>query len=106
MNFKLKNPKSEKESLILFYSTLSNNERFVYSTGEKLPTSLWDFNVQRLKKTKSQKDQELINMVSMQLNRYSLLYNKTKSSLINSGSNLTKKKLKEVFDQEFKNIKI
>ena len=38
MNFKLKNPKSEKESLILFYSTLSNNERFVYSTGEKLPT--------------------------------------------------------------------
>ncbi len=106
MNFKLKNPKSEKESLILFYSTLSNNERFVYSTGEKLPTSLWDFNVQRPKKTKSQKDQELINMVSMQLNRYSLLYNKTKSSLINSGSNLTKKKLKEVFDQEFKNIKI
>lgn len=106
MNFKLKNPKSEKESLILFYSTLSNNERFVYSMGEKLPTSLWDFNVQRPKKTKSQKDQELINMVSMQLNRYSLLYNKTKSSLINSGSNLTKKKLKEVFDQEFKNIKI
>ncbi|MEJ6544844.1 MAG: hypothetical protein QNL89_00580, partial [Flavobacteriaceae bacterium] len=85
MNFKLKNPKSEKESLILFYSTLSNNERFVYSTGEKLPTSLWDFSVQRPKKTKSQKDQELINMVSMQLNRYSLLYNKTKSSLINSG---------------------
>ncbi|MDB4171847.1 hypothetical protein N9761_01100 [Flavobacteriaceae bacterium] len=67
------NPKSEKESLILFYSTLSNNERFVYSTGEKLPTSLWDFNVQRPKKTKSQKDQELINMVSMQLNKYYLI---------------------------------
>lgn len=104
MNFKLKNPKSKNESLILFYSNLPSNERFVYSTGEKLPINLWDFNVQFPKKTKSQKDQELINMVTMQLNRYSSLFNKTKSELLSMGNEITKKAIKDAFDQEFKNI--
>lgn len=54
MNFKLKQPKSNNESLILFYST-----------GEKIPLDLWDFNVQFPRKTKSQRDQELINMITM-----------------------------------------
>lgn len=106
MNFKLKQPKSSNESLILFYSTLPNKERFVYSTGERIPVNLWDFNVQFPIKTKSQKDQELVNMVTMQLNRYSSLFNKTKSTLLSRDLEVTKKRLKESFDQEFKNIKV
>ena len=106
MNFKLKQPKSSNESLILFYSTLPNKERFVYSTGERIPLNLWDFNIQFPRKTKSQKDQELVNMVTMQLNRYSSLFNKTKSTHLSRDLEVTKKRLKESFDQEFKNIKV
>ena len=54
MNFKLKTPKSKDSSLILSYVTLSNGNRFVYSTGEKIPLRLWDTNSQLPKQTKSQ----------------------------------------------------
>ena len=42
MNFKLKSPHSNNESLIIFYSNLKNSQRFVYSTGERISPKLWD----------------------------------------------------------------
>ena len=42
MNFKLKSPHSNNESLIIFYANLKNRQRFVYSTGEKISPKLWD----------------------------------------------------------------
>ena len=42
MNFKLKSPHSNNESLIIFYSNLKNGQRFVYSTGERISPKLWD----------------------------------------------------------------
>jgi len=37
MNFKLKTPKSQSCSLILFYVNLPGGSRLVYSTGQKIP---------------------------------------------------------------------
>ena len=47
MNFKLKNPKGDKDSLILFYTNLPSGERFVYSTSEKIHPKNWDRSNQR-----------------------------------------------------------
>ena len=46
MNFtyKLKEPKLEKETLIYFRSYfLNENKNFIYSTGEKIVPTEWDF---------------------------------------------------------------
>ena len=74
MNFKLKTPKSKDSSLILSYVTLSNGNRFVYSTGEKIPLRLWDTNSQLPKKTKSQNDQVIVNRVNLKLDRLRSAY--------------------------------
>jgi len=42
--FKLKQPNGTKESLIYFRSFFNNeNKNFIYSTGEKIKPSEWDF---------------------------------------------------------------
>ena len=42
--FKLKEPNSEKETLIYFRSYFDNEKKnFIYSTGEKILSSEWDF---------------------------------------------------------------
>ena len=69
MNFKLKTPKSQLSSLILSYVTLIDGKRFVYSTGQKIPVRLWDKSYQIPIKTKSQKDQQIINAVTIRLER-------------------------------------
>ncbi len=46
--FKLKDPNSEKETLIYFRSFFSNeNKNFIYSTGEKIKPSEWDFDLRQ-----------------------------------------------------------
>jgi hypothetical protein len=61
--FKLKEPNAEKETLIYFRSYFGNeNKNFIYSTGEKIKPSEWDFEnrlpndlMEELKEQKSQK---------------------------------------------------
>jgi len=46
--FNLKNPKSDKETLIYFSSYFKNEgKKFVYSTGEQIPPSEWDFKLRQ-----------------------------------------------------------
>ena len=74
MNFKLKTPKSQSSSLILSYVTLKNGKRFVYSTGQKIPVRLWDKSYQVPIRTKSQKDQLIINAVTLRLDKIKTEY--------------------------------
>ena len=105
MKLKLKHPKQSKPSLILCYATLQDGERFVYSTGEKIEPRLWDTRVQQPKRTKVQKDQETINSINLQLNRYLEAYQQLKNHFRSTDEVLTKQALKAEFDQRFKNIR-
>ena len=105
MKLKLKHPKQSKPSLILCYTTLQDGERFVYSTGEKIEPRLWDTRVQQPKRTKVQKDQETINSINLQLNRYLEAYQQLKNHFRSTDEVLTKQALKAEFDQRFKNIR-
>ena len=70
MNFKLKSPHTNNESLIIFYSNLKNGQRFVYSTGERISPKLWDPLNQYPIKTKIRIDLLKCNAVKSQLERY------------------------------------
>ena len=105
MKMKLKHPNQSKPSLILCYANLQDGERFVYSTGEKIEPRLWDARVQQPKRTKVQKDQETINSINLQLNRYLDAYQQLKNHFRSTDQVLTKQVLKAEFDQRFKNIR-
>jgi hypothetical protein len=105
MNFKLKTPKSKDSSLILSYVTLSNGNRFVYSTGEKIPLRLWDTNSQLPKKTKSQNDQVIVNRVNLKLDRLRSAYLELDHSYKTANKLLNKEILKQEFDILFKGAK-
>ena len=98
MNFKLKTPKSQSSSLILSYVTLKDGKRFVYSTGQKIPVRLWDKSYQVPIRTKSQKDQVIINSVNLRLERIKAEYLKLDLQYQKEGRQLTKEELKEEFD--------
>jgi hypothetical protein len=105
MNFKLKTPKSKDSSLILSYVTLSNGNRFVYSTGEKIPLRLWNTNSQLPKKTKSQNDQVIVNRVNLKLDRLRSTYLELDHSYKSANKLLNKEILKQEFDILFKGAK-
>jgi hypothetical protein len=98
MNFKLKTPKSQSSSLILSYVNLPDGSRFVYSTGQKIPVRLWDKSYQVPIKTKSQKDQVIINSVNLRLDRIKAEYLRLDLQYQKQGKQLTKEHLKEEFD--------
>ena len=102
MNFKLKTPKSKSSSLILSYVTLKDGKRFVYSTGQKIPVRLWDKSYQVPIRTKSQKDQVIINSVNLRLDRIKSEYLRLDLQYQKDGKLLTKELLKEEFDILFK----
>ncbi|MDB4086218.1 site-specific integrase [Flavobacteriaceae bacterium] len=105
MNFKLKSPHSNNESLIIFYSNLKNGQRFVYSTGEKISPKLWDPLNQYPIKTKIRIDLLKCNAVKSQLERYIKTYREYESIAHSLNEPLTKDKIRSYFDQSFKNIR-
>ena len=105
MNFKLKKPNSKNESLILFYANLKNGERFVYSTGEKINPQYWDKRNQYPKKSKAKDEQIIYNLISGQLDRYTKLFRSFKAQCAATDETVTKKTLKDFFNQEFKRVK-
>jgi len=105
MNFKLKTPKSNCSSLILFYVNLPDGRRFVYSTGQKIPVRLWDSHSQIPKRTKSQNDQVIVNTVNFRLEKFKTLYLKLDMESNASGKKLTKELLKNEFDIQLKGVK-
>ena len=81
MNFKLKNPNGDKESLILFYANLPSGERFVYSTSEKIHPNNWDRLNQKPIKSRSPGDQALRSSVELKLDRYKEYFQSVKYDL-------------------------
>jgi integrase len=100
--FNLKEPKSDKETLILFSCYFKNeNKKFVFSTGEKIMPENWDFE-NRFPFLNGKKKSKFVQSIRLQMNRYSDLFLETESLYKRINEPFTSKNLKKVFDEEFK----
>lgn len=102
--FKLKEPKSDKETLILFSCFFKDeNKKFIYSTGEKINPINWD-PANKFPFTNGKNKSTFAESIKMQLNRYSDLMLKTESERKKINEPFTATTLKKEFDEEFKRI--
>lgn len=100
--FKLKDPNSEKETLIYFTCFFKEeNKKFVYSTGESILPKHWD-KESKFPFVSGAKKAKTAETIKQQLNRYSALLLETESLYKRIGETLTSITLKKVFDEEFK----
>jgi integrase len=100
--FKLKEPNSDKETLILFSCFFKDeNKKFIYSTGEKIHPDNWDFKYKR-PFADGENKAKLSDSIIKQLNRHSDLFLQLESSYKIIKEKLTSKILKKAFDEEFK----
>ena len=108
MNFtyKLKEPKSEKETLIYFRSYfLNENKNFIYSTGEKINPSEWDFDHRQPNDLNGRtKRAENHRSIKKQLDRYSSFFTEIVNRYKNINEDLTLDVLRQRFNEEFKKI--
>ena len=108
MNFtyKLKEPKSDKETLIYFRSYfLNENKNFIYSTGEKIIPSEWDFDHRQPNDLNGRtKRAENHRSIKKQLDRYSSFFTEIVNRYKNINEDLTLDILRQRFNEEFKKI--
>ncbi|MDH5035426.1 site-specific integrase [Chryseobacterium cucumeris] len=106
--FKLKQPNGTKESLIYFRSFFnSENKNFIYSTGEKIKPSEWDFEGRQPNDLNGRtKRAEIHRSVKMQLDRYSSFFTEIVNRYKNINEELTVDILKQRFDEKFKKITV
>ncbi|AZI39187.1 tyrosine-type recombinase/integrase [Epilithonimonas vandammei] len=106
--FKLKQPNGTKESLIYFRSFFNNeNKNFIYSTGEKIKPSEWDFEGRQPNDLNGRtKKAEIHRSVKMQLDRYSSFFTEIVNRYKNIDEKLTVDILKQRFDEKFKKITV
>lgn len=100
--FYLKEPKSNKESLIYFSCYFKEEgKKFVYSTGENIAPSHWD---QKNKMPNMRGANKAINRGSIktQLGRYEACFKNVRSRCIEMQEDFTSQLLKKAFDEEFK----
>jgi integrase len=103
--FFLKEPKSEKETLILFSCYFKKeNKKFVYSTGENIIPANWD-KKNKFPYLKGKEKSPVAEGLKLQLNRYSDLYLKLINQYKMVNEELTSKELKKAFDERFKKTK-
>jgi len=105
MNFKLKSPHSNNESLIIFYANLKNRQRFVYSTGEKISPKLWDPLIQYPIRTKVRTEKLKCNAVKSQLERYTKAFREYQAHSASLDEIITKEDIRSYFDRIFKKIR-
>jgi integrase len=109
MNFtyKLKEPKSDKETLIYFRSYfLNENKNFIYSTGEKINPSEWDFDNRQPNDLNGRtKRAENHRSVKKQLDRYSSFFTEIVNRYKNINEDLNVEIIRQRFNEEFKKIK-
>ncbi|WP_369769250.1 tyrosine-type recombinase/integrase [Flavobacterium sp. WC2416] len=100
--FKLKEPNSDKETLILFSCFFKDeNKKFIYSTGEKIHPKNWD--AKNKFPFQNGKDKApFFESIKIQLNRYSDLMQITESERKKINEPFTQDTLKRAFDEEFK----
>jgi integrase len=100
--FKLKEPNSDKETLILFSCFFKDeNKKFIFSTGEKINPKNWDAS-NKFPYINGSKKSKFAESIKMQLNRYSDLMLETESLYKRINEEFTSKTLRKVFDEEFK----
>jgi integrase len=100
--FKLKEPNSKKDTLILFSCFFKNeHKKFIFSTGEKINPINWDKSNKFPFMNGSNKS-KFAESIKMQLNRYSDLMLETESLYKRINEEFTSKTLKKVFDEGFK----
>lgn len=100
--FKLKEPKLDKETLILFSCFFKDeNKKFIYSTGEKIHPKYWD-TVNKFPFMNGKNKAEFSESIKIQLDRYSKLMTTTESERKKINEPFTADTLKKVFDEEFK----
>ena len=108
MNFtyKLKEPKSEKETLIYFRSYfLNENKNFIYSTGEKIIPSEWDFDNRQPNDLNGRtKRAENHRSIKKQLDRYSSFFTEIVNRYKNINEDLTLDILRQRLNEEIKKI--
>ena len=106
--FKLKKPNGTKESLIYFRSFFNNeNKNFIYSTGEKIKPSEWDFEGRQPNDLNGRtKRAEIHRSVKMQLDRYSSFFTEIVNRYKNINEELTVDILKQRFDEKFEKITV
>ena len=104
--FKLKEPKSDKESLIYFRSYfLNENKNFIYSTGEKINPSEWDFDNRQPNDLNGRtKRAENHRSIKKQLDRYSSFFTEIVNRYKNIREDLTLEIIRQRFNEEFKKI--
>ena len=102
--FNLKEPKKEKETLILFSAYFKNEGRkFVYSTGENINPNEWDFeNRQPNNLTGRSTEAEKHRNIKRQLDRYSNFFSDTISNYKLADKEILISNVKDDFDAEFK----
>lgn len=105
--FNLRKPKSEKETLIIFSTYLKEErKKFVYSTGESILPSLWNFeNRQPKNLTGRSKESENARLIKRQLDRYEHFYTELSNRLKITNEILDSETLKTEFDTHFKKVK-
>lgn len=105
--FNLKKPKSESETLIYFSSYFKNEgKKFVYSTGESIKPSEWDFeNRQPNKLNGRNKIAENHRTIKKQLDRYAYYFVELINQLKNSNQEIDIESVKLKFDEFFKKVK-
>lgn len=102
--FNLKEPKSENETLILFSCYFKEeSKKFVYSTGEKINPTNWDFE-NKFIFTAGKNKSKFSESIKKQLNRYSDLFLETESLYKRINEPFTSKILKNALDVEFKKV--
>ena len=109
MNFtyKIKEPKSDKETLIYFRSYfLNENKNFIYSTGEKINPSEWDFDNRQPNDLNGRtKRAENHRSIKKQLDRYSSFFTEIVNRYKNINEDLNVEIIRQRFNEEFKKIK-
>ncbi|WP_237274839.1 tyrosine-type recombinase/integrase [Tenacibaculum ovolyticum] len=104
-SFRLKYPKTDKESLIYFTASFKNEGKtFVYSTGEKIHPKDWDFKNKRPSNLAGRKkDAETRRIIDNQLSRYKEYFNELGNLFKSINEELTIEKTKDKFNIHFKN---
>lgn len=106
--FKLKEPSSDKETLIYFRSYFGNESKnFIYSTGEKIKPSEWDFDSRQPNDLNGRtKKAENHRTIKMQLDRYSSFFIEIVNRYKNINEELSINIVRQRFDEEFKKSKV
>lgn len=100
--FKLKEPNSDKETLILFSCFFKGeNKKFIYSTGEKIHPNNWDAG-NKFPFLNGKNKAPFLESIKIQLNRYSDLMQITESERKKINEPFVSDTLKRAFDEEFK----